>query len=194
MSCTACTHGNTLFRNLSQSTMSWSLSHCLTQRWKCLETSGHCGLKDSQTLQEPTNQLDKDKGILLTALLGSEHGPWEPWQGRLSLPSLVGQLKKKNLVKNRKRLLFNMTTLGTGTRKSIAKFIFAVLIWGSCSTDHPLSFSPLYSRLQVGQTSCVNCVESLSGRQDPCLAGISFQPFPSLITSHLGNWRRSVFL
>lgn len=63
MSGTAWTHGNTLFRRLSQTTRSWSLSHYLTQRWRCLEASGHCGLKDSQTPQELASQLDKDKGF-----------------------------------------------------------------------------------------------------------------------------------
>lgn len=42
---TASTHGTTLFGSLGQSTMSSSVSCCLTQRWGKLETSGQCGLQ-----------------------------------------------------------------------------------------------------------------------------------------------------
>lgn len=45
-------HGTALFGSPDQSTMSSSLSCCLTQRWRKLETSGRCGLQawESDTL------------------------------------------------------------------------------------------------------------------------------------------------
>lgn len=46
---TASTHGITLFGSLGQSTMSSSLSCCLTRRWRKLETSGRCGLQNWQS-------------------------------------------------------------------------------------------------------------------------------------------------
>lgn len=45
--------------------------------------------------------------------------------------------------------------------------------------------SPFQSLLQGSQTRCWSGLKSLSGRQVPSLAGMSFQSFPFLETRHL---------